>query len=223
MEISKEQAMQLQRNVDSKRKPLPTNTIFPEINHENEVLNNPDAFNDIVTLLRIRFTEGRAIFLKGNIPSSKNSKEIQQRFTGRSECCNADYDRKTKICCKCGKTTRSGKRPMLSNSKVVQEYIEEHAQDYINNRPLFLKLTSDTNKPLFVGMYFIRDSHRRWDFGNATQIITDLMKDHGLIPDDNTDNIIPLYLGSHVDKNKPGCILYIVDTKKFISEIIKLI
>jgi hypothetical protein len=223
MEISKEQALQLQRNVDNKRKSLPTNTIFPEINQENEVLNNPAAFNDIVTLLRIRFQEGRAIFLKGNIPSKKNSKEIQQRFTGRSECCNADYDRKTKICVKCGKTTKSGKRSMLANSKVVQEYIEAHAQDYINNRPLFLKLSEGIDRPLFAGMYLIRDSHRRWDFGNITQVITDLMKDHGLIPDDNTDNIIPLYLGSHVDKNKPGCIIYIVDTKKFISEIIKLI
>ena len=223
MEISRQQADQLQRNVDNKRKPLPTNTIFPEINQENEVLNNPDAFNDIIKLLRIRFGEHQAIFLKGNTPSSKNSKEIQQRFTGRSECCNADYDRKTKICSKCGKATKSGKRPMLSNSKVVQTYIEEHAQDYIDNRPLFLNLTANTKRPLFVGMYFIRDSHRRWDFANATQILTDLMKDHSLIPDDDTSNIIPLYLGSHVDKLKPGCILKIIDTDKFISEIIKMI
>lgn len=223
-EISKEEARKLQENVFNKRnKTLPTDTLFEDINKENAQINKPNDYKEVVVALRQRFKENKAIFLPGNIPSSKNSKQIQERYTGKSICCSADYDRKTKLCSKCGKITGSAKRPMLVNSEVVQKYVENHADDYNKVRPLFLELAKGQTLPLQVGVYFIRDSHRRWDIGNACQIITDLMKDHFLIPDDDSTNISCVFLGFHVDKDKPGCIVKILDSNKFNEYMLSLI
>jgi hypothetical protein len=218
-EISKEQARKMQETIDNKRNA----TLFPGMDLKKEVKVEANQYSDILALLRIRFQEGTAIYLKGNIPSKKNSKEIMSMFTGKSECCNSEYDRKTKICSKCGKTTKSGKRPVLHNSKVVQEYIEQHADDYNKVRPLFLELTKNLSLPIQLGVYFIRDSNRKFDIGNVCQIITDLMKDHFLIPDDDSTNISCVFLGFHVDKNKPGCIIKVIDNDKFKEQLIKLI
>jgi hypothetical protein len=218
-EISKEQARKMQETIDNKRNA----TLFPGMDLKKEVKVEANQYSDILALLRIRFQEGKAIFLKANIPSSKNSKQIQERYTGKSICCGTEYDRKTKICEKCGKVTGSAKRPMLVNSEVVQRYIEEHADDYNQARPLFLKLIEGQTLPIQLGVYFIRDSHRRWDIGNACQIITDLMKNHFLIPDDDSTNITCVFLGFHVDKTKPGCILKILNSEEFKNKLIELI
>lgn len=222
-EITKEQARKLQQNVFDKRKQLPTNTLFDDINNENKKLNDPAKGSPMVELLRIRFKEGKSIFLKGNIPSSKNSKQIQERYTGRSICCNAEYDRKTKICENCGKTTGSAKRPMLVNSEVVQKYILNHESEYDDIKPLFLSLIRGQSLPIQLGVYFVRDSRRTWDVGNACQIITDLMKAHHLIPDDDATNITCVFLGFHVDPQRPGCMIRILDSDKFNEQLIKLI
>lgn len=218
-EISAKQAKQLQDNVNAKRE----GTLFPGMDLKKEVKVEANQYSDILTLLRIRFGEKKAIFIRGNVSSSKNSKEIMQMFTGKSECCNAEYDRKTKICSKCQKVTKSGKRPVLHNSKVVQEYIETNSQQYIDNRPLFLELSKDHQKPLFVGFYVIRDSARRYDYINCMQLICDLMVKHGWIGDDSTDFIIPLFLGNHKDQAKAGVIIKILDTNKYLEKIISLL
>ena len=58
--------------------------------------------------------------------------------------------------------------------------------------------------PYSVGMYFIRDSKRRFDYNNISQIVTDLMAKHDWIEDDNADCIIPVFLGYEVDKKNAG-------------------
>ena len=222
-EISREQARQLQQNVLNKRKPLPEDTLFEDINTENKKLNDPAGDSAMINLLRIRFKEGKTIYLHGNIPSSKNSKEIMSMWTGRSECCNAEYDRKTKICSKCQKVTKSGKRPVLHNSKVVQAYIENNSQQYINNKSLFIRLSKDHQKPLFVGFYIIRDSARRYDYINCMQIICDLMVKHEWISDDDVLSIIPVFLGTHKDQASAGAIVRVLDSNNYNEQLIKLI
>jgi len=222
-EISAEQARLLQKNVFDKAKKVQNASLFPEMDEENKKIANPQAYNDIAELLRLRFKEGKAIFIRGNLSSSKNSKEIMQMFTGKSECCNAEYDRKTKICSKCHNITKSGKRPVLHNSKVVQEYIETNSQQYIDNRPLFLELSKNHQKPLFVGFYIIRDSARRYDFINCMQLICDLMVKHSWIGDDSTEFIIPIFLGNHKDQAKAGVIICILNSEKYNNYLLSLI
>ena len=117
------------------------------------------------------------IFIKGNTPSSKNSKQF--------------------VTLKNGKT-------MLLNSKTVQKYIKESKTDWILNKRNFLKMLENKEKPYRIELYFIRDSKRRFDYVNAAQIIFDLMQEYGYIEDDDSQNIIPVFKGFEVDKTKAG-------------------
>lgn len=119
------------------------------------------------------------IFLKGNVPSSKNSKQ----WTGK----------------------------VLINSKTVRNYLKNYEYQYIKNRNTFLKLIENKNKPLKIGFYFIRDSRRKFDYHNICQLPFDLMVKHKWIVDDNSDEVIPKFLGYEVDKDKCGVIISISD------------
>ena len=117
------------------------------------------------------------IFIAGNTPSSKNSKQFV--------------------------TLKSGKT-LLINSKTVQSYIRNSKSDWILNKRNFLKMLKDKEKPYKVELYFIRDSKRRFDYINAAQIIFDLMQEYGYIEDDDSTNVIPIFKGFEVDKARTG-------------------
>ena len=117
------------------------------------------------------------IFIKGNTPSSKNSKQF--------------------VTLKNGKT-------MLLNSKTVQKYIKESKGDWILNKNNFKKMIKDKEKPYKIELFFIRDSRRRFDYINAAQIVFDLMQEYGYIEDDDSTNVIPIFKGFEVDKVRAG-------------------
>ncbi|WP_314320963.1 hypothetical protein [Fusobacterium pseudoperiodonticum] len=117
------------------------------------------------------------IFIAGNTPSSKNSKQFV--------------------------TLKSGKT-LLINSKTVQKYIKESKTDWLVNKNEFLKMLKGKEKPYKVELFFIRDSKRKFDYINAAQIIFDLMQEYGYIEDDDSTNVIPIFKGYKVDKNGAG-------------------
>ena len=117
------------------------------------------------------------IFISGNTPSSKNSKQF--------------------VTLKNGKT-------MLLNSKTVQKYIKESKADWLTNKNEFLKMLKGKEKPYKIELYFIRDSRRRFDYINVAQIIFDLMQEYGYIEDDDSINVIPVFKGFEVDKARTG-------------------
>lgn len=117
------------------------------------------------------------IFIKGNTPSSKNSKQF---------------------------VTLKNRKTMLLNSKTVQKYIKESKGDWLVNKNEFLKMLKGKEKPYKIELYFIRDSKRRFDYINSAQIVFDLMQTYGYIEDDDSANIIPVFKGFEVDKTKAG-------------------
>ena len=117
------------------------------------------------------------IFIAGNTPSSKNSKQFV--------------------------TLKSGKT-LLINSKTAQKYIKESKADWLVNKNEFLKMLKGKEKPYKIELFFIRDSKRRFDYINAAQIIFDLMQEYGYIEDDDSINVIPVFKGFEVDKTKAG-------------------
>ncbi len=117
------------------------------------------------------------IFISGNTPSSKNSKQFVTLKTGKT---------------------------LLINSKTVQKYLKESKADWLVNKNEFLKMIKDKEKPYKIELYFIRDSKRRFDYINAAQIIFDLMQEYGYIEDDDSTNIIPVFKGFKVDKEMAG-------------------
>lgn len=117
------------------------------------------------------------IFIAGNIPSSKNSKQFV--------------------------TLKNGKK-LLLNSKIVRKYIDKSEMDWRFNKTEFFKMLKGKEKPYKIELYFIRDSRRKFDYINAAQIIFDLMQEYGYIEDDDSTNVIPIFKGFEVDKVRAG-------------------
>ena len=117
------------------------------------------------------------IFISGNVPSSKNSKQFVTFKTGEK---------------------------MLINSKTVRNYIKNHCDEWWENTGKFKEMIKEKEKPYKIGFYFIRDSKRKFDYINAAQLPLDLMQDYGWIDDDDVNNVIPVFLGYEVDNENAG-------------------
>ena len=117
------------------------------------------------------------IFIAGNTPSSKNSKQFV--------------------------TLKNGKK-LLLNSKIVRKYIDKSEMDWRFNKIEFFKMLKGKEKPYKIELYFIRDSRRKFDYINAAQIVFDLMQHYDYIEDDDSTNVIPVFKGFEVDKVRAG-------------------
>ena len=120
------------------------------------------------------------IYLKGNVPSSKNSK----RWTGKN----------------------------LIPSKTVENYLEQYEIQYKLYANKFKEMIKDKKKPYYIGFYFIRNSKRKFDYNNLTQLPQDLMVKYKWLEDDNADYIVPVGIGYEVNKVKAGLIITVLDT-----------
>ena len=122
------------------------------------------------------------IYLKGNVPSSKNSKQ----WTGKK----------------------------LIPSKTVENYLEQYEIQYKLYANKFKEMIKDKKKPYYIGFFFIRNSKRKFDYNNLTQLPQDLMVKYKWLEDDNADYIVPIGLGYTVNKAKAGLIITVLDTKE---------
>lgn len=144
------------------------------------------------------------IFIPINTPSSKNSKQIGFIFKGKG----------------LGKK----KIPTLRNSDLVTKYKKDTEILWATYSKNFHRMIEGLDKPYYLGLYFVRDSKRRYDFINAAQIVCDLMQTYSWVEDDDSTNITPVFLGSSVNKDVPGvyiCILKDQDYKKLINKYIE--
>lgn len=80
----------------------------------------------------------------------------------------------------------------LVNSKQTVKYIKESEKYWIQNKDNFLDLIKNLPKPYFIGLHFIRDSKRHYDWINPVQTVQDLMVKYGWLEDDDIDNILPI-------------------------------
>lgn len=139
------------------------------------------------------------IFIPGNVPSLKNSR----------------------ICTKKGSFPSKTVSKYLQRLGVAKYSCSKGTYENYKTRPnLFEKavgpmreILAKRKAPHVIGLFFIRNSRRKFDWINAAQIICDLLTAHGVIHDDDMDNLIPMPIqiaGSWyaVDKDQPGCIVY---------------
>ncbi|AKC96132.1 crossover junction endodeoxyribonuclease RusA [Sneathia vaginalis] len=119
------------------------------------------------------------IYIRGNVPSSKNSKQWT------------------------GKTLIMSETVRKYNKNYGYQY------DDPENIKKFKKMIEHEIKPLKIGFYFIRDSRRKFDYVNIAQYPLDMMVKNGWIDDDNAEEVIPIFLGYKVDKLKSGMIIKI--------------
>ena len=135
------------------------------------------------------------IFIPGNVPSVKNSRQI----------------------------VMIKKRKLLLHSKTVTKYLQKIGikhysakggiKGYKTKPNLFKIAVGDYFKgcpeQIVLGFHFVRDSHRKFDYINAMQIICDLLVAHKYIVDDDCDHLVPACFAIKnkyysYNKNNPG-------------------
>lgn len=157
------------------------------------------------------------IFIPFNTPSLKNSKTATTVGKGKN------------------------KRPTVVHSPAVRKYLQkigvkkyrtrlsakqkeaglQMVENYATRPNLFRKCVGDyfddTQVPVVVKFFFVRDSKRKFDFLNAAHIIADLLVAHEFIEDDCMDYFIPMPMMTimrgwyTVDKSNPGVYLKILE------------
>lgn len=136
-----------------------------------------------------------AIFIPGNVSSSKNSKQIGFSYLKAGQT-GVFYIQKN------GKMMAI--RPSLQNSKATNEYIKSTRVHYMVNKKNFLKLIASKTAPYRVTFKFIRGTKHEFDYINAAQIVQDLMVDNGWVTDDSMMYLRPYFMEFGYDKKNPG-------------------
>lgn len=149
------------------------------------------------------------IFIKGNIPSLKNSKVKTSRGIFSSPTVN--------------KFLRSiGIQKFNSGKKEVKGYVDlTRPNQFEALRKDFARMKAGKDDPIIIGYHQVRNSKRLFDFSNSVEIIQDLMTAHDFIEDDNVKYVFPVPMSIDgrliteanprkfplysVDKNNPGC------------------
>jgi len=144
---------------------------------------NNDVFFKHLHLLDVfkMAEEGKYIFIPGNVPSLKNSKQLfKNKHTGKT---------------------------FISSSQLCKDYIVSSKIHYGLFKARFIQMIDGKDKPYKIEFTFIRDSHRKFDYINVSQIVLDLMVQNGWIVDDNNTEIIPVFSDYGYDPKLPGVII----------------
>lgn len=139
-------------------------------------------------------------FIKGNVPSSKNSKVKTSKGIFHSKTV-MNYVRSLGI------------QHYSPSKKEVKGYVNRPNLFLFYLGSSFIEELKNTPKPIKLGFYFRRKNKNKGDFNNLTQIITDLLTAHDLIEDDDMSNLLiyPLAEGFTYDKINPGVTLKILN------------
>lgn len=175
---------------------------------------------NIIVALRRKLENNKAVFFRGNTPSLKNNKQIIHLNTKMCVCHKdinkpmyKDHDGLWK-CAVTGKPTQRYVRASLASSKQVQEYEEDMKPFFLQKKIIWDKFKPDYY-PINLGLYFVRNSNRTFDYINAAQIIMDQMQKYNYIKEDNIIYVKPFFLGYHVDPKNPCCIMTEMDDELF--------
>lgn len=140
------------------------------------------------------------LFLKGNVPSLKNSKVKTSKGI---------FSSKTVT-----KYIRSfGIQSYSASRKQVKGYVNKQ-NDFLKTKEYFDKYL--INKPYEIGFHFVRESKHKYDFNNANQLIADLMTAHDILEDDDTTNFLPYPLkingtADSYSKENPGVYIKVLN------------
>ena len=143
--------------------------------------------------------ELKCVFIKGNVPSSKNSKVATKTGLFHSKTVS-------KYLRSLGIMAYSVTRKTVTGYKTIPStYPIKELTD----------LFKDSVAPIKVGLHFVRKDKKHFDFHNISQVVFDLMVAHNIIEDDNMNCIIPFPFQIDcewysVDKENPGVYITIL-------------
>lgn len=133
------------------------------------------------------------IFIKGNTPSSKNSKIYTARGSFLSKTVKK-YLRSHGI-----QSFSSRKKEVKTYKTIPMTFPVDELREMFEGKEF----------PVTVGFHLVRGTRHKMDFHNIIQILADLLTAFDIIPDDNMDYFIPevMYRAGKAysyDKDKPG-------------------
>ena len=122
------------------------------------------------------------IFLKGSVPSLKNSKVKTNRGIFHSPTV-AKYIRTLGI------------QHFNSRKKEVKGYVDPNKPNEIEKlRSKFEEMLKDKGNPIFIGYFHIRKTKALFDFSNSVELIQDLLTSHNIIEDDSVKYVFPIVM-----------------------------
>ena len=121
----------------------------------------------------------KVLFIPGEVPSEKNSKRaFVDEATGKIR---------------------------VQSSKFTNRYVRNKRNYGSAYRRQWHEMTKGKEYPLTVEFYFIRETEGDFDYNNLSQVLTDLMKKWGWIPDDSMRYVIPNFSRQYaVNPFNPG-------------------
>lgn len=147
------------------------------------------------------------LWIPGNVPSLKNSKVATSRGVFASKTVT--------------KYLRSlGIQSFSSTKKYVKGYVDP--ERYNKFKKIFEEAGWEVpQEQAVIGFHFVRGSRHKFDFGNACQIIQDLMVAHEFIEDDNMDYLVPIPFQLDgkwysYDKENPGVYIRLYESKEIL-------
>lgn len=131
------------------------------------------------------------IFLEGNFPSFKNSKQFTGKFFIMSKTVQ--------------KYLKAWEWQWVVSENAYRSISVDMVDCWMDNPGI----------PLNIGIHFVRGTKHKYDWVNMVQGVQDLMVKHKWIPDDNVDVMLPFPIQingcfSSYDKNKPGVFINII-------------
>ncbi len=124
-----------------------------------------------------------AIFIPGNVPSSKNSR----RWTGKYFI---------------------GSKQTMRYYKETKGYWLKYKKDF---KQMLKGLDSQNKKPYKIAFKFVRKSRHKFDYINPAQTIQDQMVKYGWLDDDNAEEMIPVFIEYEYNKNKAGVYISVIN------------
>lgn len=145
-------------------------------------------------LQALNIDSSEAIFIRGEVPSSKNSKRIFTRHASRS---NWKHYGRTVV-------------PFITDSEATTKYKKNKKGEYAERVMDWKRIIAGKKTPLYVEFIFLRSTKQKWDYNNLTECPQDLMQECGWIDDDDTTIMFPFPPpppGFLIDKNNAGVII----------------
>lgn len=112
---------------------------------------------------------------------------------------------KTFIRLKNGRTVLVKSKQAAKQDKALKEILNKP-----ENREIWQNMLIGKTYPVKLGIYIYRKTRVKFDYINIVQGLFDMLVKEGYIPDDDSNTIIPVFLGHEVDKENPRVILSIL-------------
>lgn len=165
---------------------------------KQKIFQNPVMYDEC-----FHFNADDYIFIPGRVYSSKNHERILIKKVVQSKwkcLINSKWEYVV---------------PYVAKNENAKNYQTKKLPYYLSKKPEWIKMKGNKDFPLYVEFLFAMPNKNSWDWNNLTQLVQDVMKKAGWVPDDDVNYILPCVpqmpkLAYFIDKRNPGIYIRIL-------------